>query len=632
MQPLKFDGVKSILYPCHDLLAGIKENTCFGITKSGNRCKRSLELQKSRERHKELSHSLAKLVQLATAHDEDEGDNLTSEVFFVNLRNFIGLLHCHQHQLGPETAVAEWQKRVNAAHRDQEQSQEQSQEQDEDCEDDDDDTASTVSSSSNVSLLGDTPRHSRTVTPSTTPQTGRFTHFTIPAKSTHSAESGTNLAPELLADDDPTPPATPTPGERLLRPTSGMRLGSSSGTASGTRLNFGQEKLQKQQKQQTSIPTRPSIQDERREPLAKLSVSAANDPSPDAITADKSETLEANDEDIVATPQLLEAAMPLHAVDMHASSKNNGSQNDKDCYIGTDYRHIIETMQSGHAHNTKNIGRLYVLRDPNRSGLLKIGFSEEKEIEKRWQSTPCSKVAVPVFVSKDMFPGAFKAEALVKASLRHRRMTNSCALCNKYHTEWFWVEQDVILAWVHAWTAYVQSDIYNSAGYPTGEYHEFANRLLRITPARIHAKLAADPSSEPHLDPEETLANSPTTDVHGGSGSGSGGNGTKEAPLQPKPTPMVAVATSMQRLVRRAMTWDSGNSSSLNERGEKKGKEFTVVVQEVGEPEDADGMDGRGRNLRQIQKASQVASRVTSQIQLGISGMVNRGGRSSKRS
>ncbi|KAL1889508.1 hypothetical protein Sste5346_008886 [Sporothrix stenoceras] len=148
------------------------------------------------------------------------------------------------------------------------------------------------------------------------------------------------------------------------------------------------------------------------------SVSEASDPSlesPRAITPDKPDTLEADDEDIPATPQLqtAKAATPsLHADDMHASSKDISFRSYKDCYIGTNYMLLIKAMQSGHA-------------------------------------------------------------------------------------EWFWVEEDVIVALVHAWTAYVQSGIYNTSGYTTEAYHEFAARLLRITPARIHAKLAATLSLEP---------------------------------------------------------------------------------------------------------------------------------------
>jgi hypothetical protein len=129
---------------------------------------------------------------------------------------------------------------------------------------------------------------------------------------------------------------------------------------------------------------------------------------------------------------------------MHASSNDNGFQNYKDCYIGTNYLHIIETMQSGYAHYTRGMGRLYVLRDPHRSDLFTIGFSDEKKIKTRWQATPCSKVAVqgkrePVFVNEAMFPGARKVEAPVKASLRHQKST-CYTLCKKPHNEWFWVE------------------------------------------------------------------------------------------------------------------------------------------------------------------------------------------------
>ncbi|KAL1904812.1 hypothetical protein Sste5344_009434 [Sporothrix stenoceras] len=341
-----------------------------------------------------------------------------------------------------------------------------------------------------------------------TKTTRRIKHDTILAKCTdHIDESDTNLAPVLLDDDGPTPPTTPTPGERLLRSTSETRSRPSFGTDSGTSLGFGQKKQQKQQKQQPSPSARPSMQDERREPRMNSSVSEASDPSlesPRAITPDKPDTLEADDEDIPATPQLqtAKAATPsLHADDMHASSKDISFRSYKDCYIGTNYMLLIKAMQSGYEHYTKHIGRLYVLRDPNRSGLFKIGFSAREDIKKRWQETPCSAAAVkgerkPVFVS-DVFPGAFKAESLVKASLRHRKMVNNCTLCKSSHAEWFWVEEDVIVALVHAWTAYVQSGIYNTSGYTTEAYHEFAARLLRITPARIHAKLAATLSLEP---------------------------------------------------------------------------------------------------------------------------------------
>ncbi|OAA56278.1 DNA-binding protein [Niveomyces insectorum RCEF 264] len=669
MEPLNFDGIKAVLGLCSyvgqkNIVPGSEENTCFGITQNDIRCKN--RLPNSYSRRKRLIHSRSKLCRIASAYEEtdkDEDRSSLAEVFFINLENFINLQHCRHHKDWPKELVAEWQEQVNDAYRDQTRSQ-QTQKQDknnedEDEDEDDDSIASTVSSPfSNISfsLLGDTPRHSRTVTPSTTPQTGKVVHVTASAKSTHSAESDTTLAPVMLDGDDddgPTPPATPTPGERRVYSTSGTGWRSGSGTAPSTGLSFGQKTPQKQQKQQPPKPARSLFQDETREPLAKLTVSPANDPISDAATttADRSERLEAKYECILENPQpLKKATVPPRYVNMHANCKEDGFLNYEDCYIGTDYLHIVRTMQSGYGHYKRGTGRLYVLRHPYRSGLFKIGFSRQQKIKNRWQATPCSKLAVqgdrePVFVTEDMFPGARKVEALVKASLRHRNM-GYCTLCNKRHTEWFWVEQNVILAWVHAWTAYVQSDVFDVEGSPTMAYHGFANRLLRITPERIHKQLRLTAMQsrelEPHPDPdpEERVAVSATTDVGGGSGSGSGrgsdrgGNGTKEAPLQPKPTPMVsAAATSIQRLVRRAATWDSGNRSSSNKWMEKKGKGLTVVIQEVGEldnPDDRD--DSRQRHLRQRKKAPQVASQVASRIQLGISGMVKWGARSSKRS
>ncbi|EPE04355.1 hypothetical protein F503_01359 [Ophiostoma piceae UAMH 11346] len=624
MQPLNLDGIKAILYPCsfagqeNDFFDEIGDNVCFGVTRKGNRCRRPLR----NSRRRELTHSLNELVRLASAYedydDDDEAPKSIAEAFFITLGNFINLQHCYQHNHRPKMVVAEWQMRLNDAYHKLEQfrkqSREQDEEQDKDTEDDNDSNVSTVSSPNN-SLLCDTPRHSRTITPSTTPQTGRAIHFTIPAKSTHSTHSDTSLAPEVLADDGPSPPATPTRGARP-------------------------RKQKKQQNQQQSRQARLSIRDERRQPQVDFGASADSD----VIAADNSETLQVNDDDIVATPQPLGTVIPRVSSDTCASSKDSGAQKYEDYYMGTDYLHIIKTMQSGYTRRSRSKGRLYVLRkpskskpgesEPGKSNIFKIGFSAQMEIKNRWNSTPCSQVAVsgdgkPEFVSQ-WFRGAFKAEALVKASLRHR-IVGYCDDCHLFHTEWFRVDKATILAWVHAWTAYVQSDIYDAAGNHTGAYHGFANRLLRITPARIHTQLAAMPSREPHPGPEVTVANLATTNVQGGDHGGGGGILTEEPPPQPKPAPMVAAPTSMQRLLRRAKTWDSGNSSSLIKWRDKNGNGCAVAIQETEEREDPDGRDDRRHNLRQIKKASKVASQVTSKIQLGISGMVKRGARLSKR-
>ncbi|ERS98114.1 hypothetical protein HMPREF1624_04894 [Sporothrix schenckii ATCC 58251] len=311
---------------------------------------------------------------------------------------------------------------------------------------------------------------------------------------------------------------------------------------------------------------------------------------------------------------------------MCCRSKDIRPENYEDCYIGTNYINIIRNMQTG----------------ASRCGLFKIGFSERDDLMKRWEEVPCSWEAVmdgrgAVFVSETAFPGAHKVETLVKASLRHRQMSGPCDSCHSYHCEWFRVEEDVILAWVHAWTAYVTSEIYSATGHPTGAYDEFAHQLWCITPKRIHAMVdnIPPPLPQPRADAEATTPNSvtaPGAPPDNGSGIGSGRRRTNEAPLQPKPMPMVVAAKTVKRVVRKAMTWDSAKSSPSTMGWEEEGQGFTVVVEEVEELGDPDVTDGRRRSIRKTQNASQVASQVTSQIQSSISGIVNWRGWTSKRS
>lgn len=421
-----------------------------------------------------------------------------------------------------------------------------------------------------------------------------------------------------------------------------------SGRAPGTKLDFGKKKKQKQQNR--PVPVEPLA----REPTVALSVSEVDDPYVDATTtiANESEKLETKDEDIQTdSPRPGGTIAPAQPTDIVSYDTSWGYKHyyKKDCYADTDYAHIIDTMQTGYAHHTaRSVGRLYVVRDKRRSGLFKIGWTDEKDMEKRWDNTPCIKSAEKVFVSDSSFAGAFKAESLVIASLRHRQNTLRCTSCkgSVVHREWFWVEQDVILAWVDAWTAYVKSEIY-SEGYPTDAYGVFADRLLRITPARIHAQLKAIPSLstsastglEPEAESETGGAVTNPATTHSPSAiararvgdNGSGGNGADKTPPQPKPTIVrTTTATSIQQFVRRAVTLDSWNG--LNKRIEKEDKESTVVVRELGDMSGRDGGDGDGggdghrrNNSGPQQKAAKMASQVASQIQSTISGIAKRG-------
>ncbi|KIH87279.1 hypothetical protein SPBR_04792 [Sporothrix brasiliensis 5110] len=603
----------------HDFLFDVNDRQCFGKTKSldGKRCYNLL--QKTGDRYSKLMSSLSKLKQLAKAYEDSWDDNeghgtFPVDKFCAHLVTCIDLQYCHLHKSKPIAAVEALQKRLHAFYQNRAQSKE--------SDGDTDDDASSVKSAAGDDLrrLTETPTHSSTVTPNTTPQSRRVNKVTFPPKSTRGAEaheSGINHALEWVDDDDPAPPSTPTPSNRQRK---------YAATTSGSALSLDRAKRQtpqkgqkQQQQQETQRPQKeqlneqppvldgPFIANERQEPQGESSVPAPNHSSPVVASPGEIEMLAEKVEAILTvSPSPLQQAdsLPLHPDHMCCRSKDIRPENDEDCYIGTNYINIIRNMQTGYAHYKKCIGRIYVLRSAKRCGLFKIGFSERDDLMKRWEEVPCKTEAVidgrePVFVSEAAFPGAIKVETLVKASLRHRQMS----------------------------------------GHPTGAYDEFAHQLWCITPKRIHAMVdnTPPPLPQPRADAEATTPISATApgappDNGSASGSGSGGRLTKETPPQPKPTPMVAAAKTVKRVVRKAMTWDSAKSSPSTMGWEEKGQGFTVVVEEVDELGDLDVTDGRRRSLRKTQRASQVASQVTSQIQSSISEIVNWRGRTSKRS
>jgi hypothetical protein len=111
----------------------------------------------------------------------------------------------------------------------------------------------------------------------------------------------------------------------------------------------------------------------------------------------------------------------------------------------------------------KNAGFVYILRDPKRPGLLKIGSS--MNTGQRWKQieSECGHNVAEVFVSEEV-DNCQKAEWLAQGDLWHLCRPHKCSSCRRKHQEWHEVDEEMAIRTVKRWVRFMQEGPYSSEG------------------------------------------------------------------------------------------------------------------------------------------------------------------------
>lgn len=102
-------------------------------------------------------------------------------------------------------------------------------------------------------------------------------------------------------------------------------------------------------------------------------------------------------------------------------------------------------------------GHIYIMRNPEKSGLYKIGKSVHP-LERSGQiKVACGHKVVLV----DYFPAVLhtRTESLVKLYLSDLCRPYRCAKCNKTHEEWFEVSEKLAIATVKRWVSFIDNEM-----------------------------------------------------------------------------------------------------------------------------------------------------------------------------
>jgi hypothetical protein len=141
---------------------------------------------------------------------------------------------------------------------------------------------------------------------------------------------------------------------------------------------------------------------------------------------------------------------------------DDGSNESMDSVSGLDDKKIAENIRQYIRKPPRLIreeerGYVYIFRDEQRPGLLKIGSTknEPKERESRLQST-CKLELFRVHDTGRQIENYKRAEQLVQRELKALKHNGRCRHCYRRHREWFEVGEDVAVPAVKRWTAFVQ--------------------------------------------------------------------------------------------------------------------------------------------------------------------------------
>jgi hypothetical protein len=101
-------------------------------------------------------------------------------------------------------------------------------------------------------------------------------------------------------------------------------------------------------------------------------------------------------------------------------------------------------------------GYLYILRSPQKPGLLKLGCS--RDVSKRGKEQKC--VEDFTWVETGKFVTRMKrAEKLAKRDLNHLRRDWKCSKCSKTHEEWFEVDEETAKEVIKRWTEWINKQV-----------------------------------------------------------------------------------------------------------------------------------------------------------------------------
>ena len=99
-------------------------------------------------------------------------------------------------------------------------------------------------------------------------------------------------------------------------------------------------------------------------------------------------------------------------------------------------------------------GSIYVLRDPKRKSLLKIGRSKDPEKRNKKHIKNCGTSLECIFASNRV-KNVKRAERLTHIDLKHLKRPWNCNRCSQQHREWFEVEEEIAMKIVKKWTRWI---------------------------------------------------------------------------------------------------------------------------------------------------------------------------------
>jgi hypothetical protein len=116
-------------------------------------------------------------------------------------------------------------------------------------------------------------------------------------------------------------------------------------------------------------------------------------------------------------------------------------------------------------------GIIYVLSDPKRQSLLKIGRSNDPEKRSKQHTEKCGIPLRCIFASNRV-KNVKRAERLIHIDLKHLIKRWNCDRCSRKHHEWFEVEEEIAKEIVKKWTRWIneQNPYFNGQLEPLWGY------------------------------------------------------------------------------------------------------------------------------------------------------------------
>jgi hypothetical protein len=153
-------------------------------------------------------------------------------------------------------------------------------------------------------------------------------------------------------------------------------------------------------------------------------------------------------------------------------------------------------------------GWVYLVRNPDRKGYFKIGYTQDLTKRKQAIEMKCGIQLRTADVWGKM-KCVKRIEALAQLDLLHLRQKWNCAKCGDTHGEWFRVDEDLAIATVDKWVTWMQREPYNKNGTVKSVWSELIAKMRRPEPrfanedheARFaHWEKALQPPTEEELE------------------------------------------------------------------------------------------------------------------------------------